>query len=400
MYNEFMHYMRNVNAPEGLKRFGALMACSVFLEARSWMKSGPIHRLYPNLFILVVAQPGNGKSLMSNVVLDVIRCYNKAYGDMPEQRVTVAPKDLNPASLIEFLSKPERRKEVYDDGEMTPTTPVLFPATELSILVDNTKFGNMLNNLLEMYEVQPNFLKYTRTNQEEDLKRCAPSMIACTTPSYWFDSLPDNLSRDGFASRCLLYYFNEFIHRPANIAWGSKLELDAIVNAGVKLKNMAGIFRFDDASYKYVTGELNELNNKFLKKHFNGNDLMMGYANRRMDQIKKIAMCLAAGCDFTHTITMAHVNGALAHLKLIEEGMPGLIARKDMRFQNSLGPSIEKLFEGGKKLQFKDIIAKLVATGKVPKITEVQDIVNTLEMAGILFKGEGGYFEKRKDITE
>jgi hypothetical protein len=395
MYNEILHYMRNVKAPEPLKRLTALMATSAFLEGRSWMMQGPVQRLYPNLFILVIANPGNGKSLMSNVIMEIIRRYNKTYGEVQGTPMTVGSKVSNPSAFIQRLVSERSRKEIQGPYGPEISTPIFLPAAELAVMCENTRFGNMLTDLLELYEVLPIFDKETRANGYESVERCCPVMVGNTTPSFWFGALPDNLARDGFAARCLLYFFNEFIERDANIGWGSLADLDAVVDAGARLKTMSGLFQLTAEAKEYVEGPLNKANNELMFKHFGGSDLIQGYTNRRMDQIKKLSMCFAASLGATHAVGVDHINFALKHLAYIESSLEELVSRKDVKFEKSLGAAIDHLFDDGKSRTLSDVIADLYKTHKIVKNNDAQELLDSLVSARALIKEDGRYVRKK-----
>jgi hypothetical protein len=395
MYNEILHYMRGVKAPEPLKRLTALMAVSAFLEGRNWMMQGPVQRLYPNLFILVIANPGNGKSLMSNVIMEFIRRYNKIYGEVQGNPVTVGSKVSNPSAFIQRLVSERSRKEIQGPWGPEISTPIFLPAAELAVMCENTRFGNMLTDLLELYEVLPIFDKETRANGYESVERCCPVMVGNTTPSFWFGALPDNLARDGFAARCLLYFFNEFIERDADIGWGSMADIDSVVDAGAKLKTMAGVFHFTPEAKEYINGPLNKANNELMFKHFGGSDLIQGYTNRRMDQIKKISMCFAAALGGAHAVGVDHINFALKHLAYIEDSLDGLVSKKDTSFKDSLGSTIDHMFDDGKAKTFRDINAALYAKNKIAKGSEIQEILDSLLNAGAIVK-DGSHYKRHK----
>jgi hypothetical protein len=400
MYNEILHYMRNVKAPEPLKRLTALMATSAFLEGRSWMMQGPVQRLYPNLFILVIANPGNGKSLMSNVIMEIIRRYNKTYGEVQDTQVTVGSKVSNPSAFIQRLVSERSRKEISGPYGPETSTPIFLPAAELAVMCENTRFGNMLTDLLELYEVLPIFDKETRANGYESVERCCPVMVGNTTPSFWFGALPDNLARDGFAARCLLYFFNEFIERDANIGWGSLADLDAVVDAGAKLKTMSGLFQLTSEAKEYVEGPLNKANNELMFKHFGGSDLIQGYTNRRMDQIKKLSMCFAAALGGTHSVSVDHINFAIKHLTYIEDSLNGLVTKKDTGFKDSLGATIDRIFDDGKSRSFEDVSAALYAKNMTVRNVEIQEILDSLISARALVKDAGRYARKPRGGTD
>jgi hypothetical protein len=258
MYKEMMNYMRDVNVPLGLKRFTALMATSVFMEGRTFLRSGPIHRLYPNLFIIIIANPGQAKSLMSNIILDVVRLYNSYQDAFPEMKINVGPKKVNPAAMTEQLCDTVWHKTVYINGKEEITTPCYLPSSELSVLVENSKYGNVLTDLLDYYDCPPIFDKFTRMNKLEVINRPIITMIGATTPAFWNQFMPSNLAKDGFSSRTLLYHFNEFIWREADMKWGSFEDLQLCVDAAVRLKSLSGEFTMSPEAKTWISTEFND----------------------------------------------------------------------------------------------------------------------------------------------
>lgn len=394
MYHKLMHYMRDVNCPDGLKRFTSLMATSAFLGGNCFLRNGPIKRLYPNLFVVVIAHPGNGKSLMSDTVMDVVHMYNEKYGELPNMDLSYSANTSNPAALVEFLSTTPRPKPLIVGAKEELVTQVLLPSSELGVLVENSKFGSLLTDLLEYYDCRKEFRKHTRAKGMETIHRPVPSLIGATTPQFWNQFMPSNLARDGFSSRCLLYHFNEFIWRDGDIRWGSMGDLALCVEEGFRLRNLVGEFTLAPDALGWLVGEFNDANNQLMFSHFGKSDLWQGYTNRRMDQLKKIAMCLSAAEGNKLVIELAHLKGALAHLEIIEKGMPGLINRKDLKFDQRLSTLLEEVIQDV-PLSLADIMKALIKGKQLtPKVPDLMAVLESLTMGGVITKDAAGMYKR------
>jgi hypothetical protein len=383
--------MKNVKAPDALKRLTGLMGTSAFLGGNAYLKNGPLHRLYPNLFIMIIANPGNGKSLISNTVSDIVRQYNGIYGDLPGMRQFMGPKKLNPAAFTELLCSQNR--DIIINGKEEIVTPCFLPSSELAVLVESAQHGNMLTDLLDYYDCPPVFDKYTRMNEMETIYRPVISMIMSTTPSFWNNFMPSNLAQDGFSSRTLLYQFNEFIWREANIQWGSYEDLNLCIEDAYRLKNLTGVFELSLEAKRWIEGPFNDDNNQLMFKHFNGNDLWQGYTNRRMDQMKKIAMCLSAAESNDLVVSLEHCKQSVAHLEIIEAGMSGLIQRKDARFDTNLAPLIEKLLSNG-PMSLQDLVGAIIRSGTVPKMPALLSTLDAYVTGGLFIHDGNGKYRK------
>lgn len=390
MYDAVMEFMRNVKTVDPLKRLTALTATATGLGANCYLPNGPITRLYPNLFTIVMAHPGQGKSLVSNTTYMLARTYNKRYEDMPEMAITIAPKKFNPASFVEFLVT-HGIKEIA--GE--PTCPVFVSSSELSVLVGNTTHGNLLEDFLDMYDCPPTFTKYTRQNGLEEIPRICPTFLAATTPSFWKRFMPSNLANDGFSSRALIYYYDEFIERDGDIQWGGQKEIDQCILELARLKNLCGVFEWDRKGHEWYLEEFTKKNNELMRKHFRGSDLWQGYTNRRSDQMKKIAMCLSASRGNTLKITEEDGKRAVSHLKMVEESLDRLITPQNMKAD---ADSREILIDGlnSRPMTEKDMLQYFSAHKVFITLRELQSLLITLTAEGVVSLEGSSYHLRRK----
>lgn len=372
MYDAVLDFMSRVNTQDPLKRFIGLVGTSAALGSNVYLKNGPLGRLYPNLFFITIANPGMGKSLMADTLTLLIYRYNKRYAEIPDMQVRLTPGQFNPASLIEWSLKEEPIDVL---GE--PTTPFLMASSELSVLIGNSSYGNILEGMLAMYDCPPLFSKYTRQKGMEEVPRICPSFIAATTPSFWKRFMPTNLANDGFTSRTLLYHFNEFIERDGDLIWGNEQQIEVILDEITRLRSLKGIFEWDKKAYQWYIEEFTKENNKFLRKHFNGSDLWQGYANRKSDQMKKLAMCLSAARGNTLKLTLEDCKKALTHLGFVEKGLSGLLTPRDMKASSDSRSLVLQVLEKGPATSGQ-ILAEISKAGVFILLKELEAVLLTL----------------------
>lgn len=389
MFDAVLQYTSRIRSDEHLKRMAALAATSSALGANAYMSQGQLFRLYPNLFMIVVAHPGNGKSLISNIVNAIVDKYNLSQEGFPENQISVAPKKFNPASFIEFLLKTSIRDVGGEEA-----CPILIPSSELSVMVSNTKHGNVLEDFLDMYDCPPVFTKYTRTNGYERIPRIVPTIIGATTPSFWKSFMPANLANDGFTSRTLLYFFDELIKRDGEIQWGSDDELNACVREMGRLRGLRGVFEWSQAGREWYLDEFTPQNNSFIERHFRGSDLWMGYANRRSDQMKKISMLLSANDGNDLRITPAHGKKAVKLLASIEANMNGLLLKREMKPSAATRDDILYALRHG-PMTVGELLAHFSALHAFMHVKDLEPMLNSMSVEGVLIR-DGDVYSLRK----
>jgi hypothetical protein len=389
MYNAVLNYMSRIRTNDMLKRLAALSATANALGGGCYMKRGQLFRLYPNLFIIVIAHPGNGKSMISNVVEGITDHYNDIHSGMPELQACVATKKVNPAAFVQYLTKYGIREYA---GEQY--TPVLISSTELSVLVANVKHGNLLEDFLDMYDCPAKFSKFTKTDGFEIIPRIVPTILGATTPDFWKNFMPTNLANDGFTSRTLLYYFDEFIEREGDIQWGTDDELRDCVQEMVRLRNLHGQFAWSAKGQEWFKEVFTPKNNELMRHHFRGSDLWQGYVNRRSDQMLKIAMCLSAAKGNDLLITPENGEAAVWHLKQIEQNMNGLIKPRNMKPDGASRDDILHIFGDTPKTE-SEILHALSQSHRFITLDDLVKMLRTLLAEGIL-EQVGNTFRKRK----
>lgn len=165
------------------------------LERRVWTESA-MSRVYPNLYVLLVAPPGVGKSMAIFKAREISEATRK---------LKIAPDDVTKASLIDHLARASQTK-VYSATDMLEYHSLAIYADELGVLLPAHEAGFMsvMNALFDNRSIY----KESRRGRETDLIITNPqvNLMAGTQPDFLANLLPPEAWGMGFMSRMLMIY--------------------------------------------------------------------------------------------------------------------------------------------------------------------------------------------------
>ena len=273
---------------------------------------------YPNLYTMLVAPPGIvQKSSTSDLGMRLLR-------QIPG--IHQGPSTLTWQSLYDALS------EVGEEFEISPTET----KTQHALYINSSEFGitlnmkdiDMVNQLIHMwdgYELK----KRTRMDGELIIPTPCLNMIACTTPSWIAENVPQYLIGGGLTSRMLFVYGEEkarYIAYPSRHMPPDYEQKQAkLLRDLERISQMAGNFTLTEDAYKW--GE--EWYEHFYKVEAPKLDktLIGGYIARKQTLVHKVAMVLSASLGNSMVIDRALLERAVMLITELEENMPKVYNR-------------------------------------------------------------------------
>ena len=165
---------------------------SMVLERKVWTFTKG-RRLYPNLYIVLTALPGIGKSFVLSPAEEILRA-------LPD--VHVSPSSLTNASLVDALVLAKRSMTVGGTG-VVDFNSLQVIASELGVFLPAYDPAFM-NTLTKVYDGE-HYEERRRTGKVNHLiiERPLLSILGGTTPSYINSFLPDGAWDQGFTSRTI-----------------------------------------------------------------------------------------------------------------------------------------------------------------------------------------------------
>jgi len=308
--SDFVASTSHLTSPEIFRVWGAITALSGAMERKVWVRTKGSN-LYPNLYVVLVANPGIGKTEITHR----IQTYWK---DVPD--LHVAHSSITKAALVDSLN--EGLRSVVRPNEVPAVSifnSLLVAANELGVLLPTYDY-EFMNVLTDLYDCK-NYSEKRRTNKLViEIDNPHMTILAACTPAYLMSVLPEGAWDQGFLSRTLLIYSGDMV---LNSLFLEESE--------------------DQESRKELTERLKEISKFYGKLSFtldakealdtfylSGGDpkpdhpKLFHYNTRRIVHILKLSMIASLSESLEGTITLDHVQRALDWLMQAEFYMPDI----------------------------------------------------------------------------
>lgn len=194
----FIESSEPLGSPAIFRRWTAISIIAAALRQNVWVKTQ--HRLFPNLYIFLVAHPGVGKTRIINEGKHITT---------KTEAIIQAPISMTFASLVDSLKKAEIELIRIPQGRMTYNA-MYITADELGAFIH--KYDNeMMAGLTAFYDPTP-YRQTRRTggkdNEGIDVEIASPQLniLAGSTPQNLLNFLPETAWGQGFTSRIILVF--------------------------------------------------------------------------------------------------------------------------------------------------------------------------------------------------
>ena len=194
--DDFISYTVNTTSPELFRRWAAISTIAMALERKVWAVTYG-SALYPNLYVILVAPPGVGKSEVTWRCRDFLSRVDDLH---------IGASSLTKASMIDELNDAERRVVRPQDN------PAVINFHSLSLIVDELGVllpvyeNDFMNTLTNLYDGQKYSEKRRTKNLVIEIAKPQVNMLAATTPAYLNNVMPEGAWDQGFISRTILIY--------------------------------------------------------------------------------------------------------------------------------------------------------------------------------------------------
>ena len=379
LIESFIEATAGLPSPEIFRKWSAIGVVAAALERRVYTATA-LSAVYPNLYTLLVAPPGVGKS-------QGIAVATRMLAAVPNMQV--APEDVTKASLLDNLGEAHRIFTV-PPKMMLEYHSMFVSADEFGVLVPahDLEFLNVLNVL---YDNRDRY-KETRRSREKPLILEAPqlNLLAGTQPDYLASLLPDQAWGMGTMTRMLMIYHG----RPSKPKlFGAKVKLD-LKDCQHDLNQVGNLYGeivwSKDAEEELTTwynAGLNPVPQHSKLKHYNA---------RRILHVLKLCMISACARSNDLLIEKEDVDRARDWLLEAEELMPEIFkemaGKSDGQIIQDLHFFVFDLYlKSGKKLVHRSKI-EIFLMNRTPAYN-VENIINTCQRANILIYKGNDLFE-------
>ena len=283
------------------------------MERRMWgFTKGKV--LYPNLYTILVATPGVGKSNILSSIEAVIR-------QVPN--IFVAPSSMTTASLIDTMALAKRQLTVAGlaVGTAIEYNSLQIVASELGVFLPawDPSFLNTLTKLYdgELYEERRRTGKVNHLVIENPLL----SIIGGSTPGYLGATIPESAWEQGFTSRVIFIFSNEIVKTDIwdegiDTELKAQIETDLVADL-TTISTLYGKIEWDDESKNAISG-WDEKSLEPVPVH----PKLLNYNSRRLTHLLKLCMIASIARSNDRRVNLSDCLTARHWLLEAERVMP------------------------------------------------------------------------------
>lgn len=302
-----MLYTSGNEVPENYHFWSGVSALSATINRQVWLGMG-LYNLYPNLYVVLLGPPGNGKSLAMDTSADLV----DAIGE-----VNFSGDAQTKESLVRYM-RDECPRTLLVNGESITITPITIYATELSHLLGPNS-GHMIDFLTTIYTKDSKYVTRTKNKGDDIIERPFLSLIACTTQEWITTYLKSDIIGGGFTRRVI------FVNEPpaASVDDKSKRRPFVIVTPeqetakkycieyARKLQHVSGSFGWSTQAKQAY------------EDWYNTRDIpkdpdTAGYHKTKPNQVLKVAMLISLSESLEKRLELSHFEVAMALLEKTE----------------------------------------------------------------------------------
>jgi hypothetical protein len=182
-------------------KWSAISAVAGALERKIWVRMNRMN-LYPNMYILLIAEPGIGKTVSASQAEILWRGLEEHH---------VAPTNATKAALIDVLAESQRKIIMPTQSPDFDTFHALnIMAGEFGAFIPmwDNEFIQTLTTLWD----GGHYSERKRTGALKiDIPRPLLNMLACATPDFMNNFMPEGAWNQGFASRLMMIFSGQVV---------------------------------------------------------------------------------------------------------------------------------------------------------------------------------------------
>lgn len=326
----YLEYTEGTPSPRILRKWSAIATVAGILERKCWVYTMN-SCLYPNMFILLIAPPGVGKSI-------AIKSSRYFLEQLPT--LSLAPTSLTHKGLIDYLASELCTKQITDEIKNTfiEYHSMIIAAPEFGVLLpsNDLPFMNCLNDL---YDCDNIYHEQTRGGGGLQFPNPHIHILAGTQPKYLGEILPEAAYGLGFTSRIIMVYAGEPVKIPIFKSSIHNKTLQEQLEHDIKVINLM-VGKFTPTQEAEEALENWHMIESDIDKPIHSK--LQHYSTRRIAHLLKLCMTYSAIRDNTLEITYEDFTNAKNSLLEAEEYMPEIF--KEIGASSQIG-QIEEAFQ-------------------------------------------------------
>jgi len=352
-------------APENYHIWSGVSVLASIIGRRVWADWGRFH-IYPNLYIVLLGPPGNGKTTAMSIGKGIVR----DLGNIP-----FSAQAQTKESLVKEMAEYERGFTI--NGKPYVYTPVAIFVTELSHFLGPAS-GHMIDFLTTIFGEDVYDTKTKNKGSDLIIGPCV-NLLACTTPQWITTYLRSDIISGGFTRRAIFINEDEGSERKPfpELSPEQLAARERVLAHATRIASVAGEFVWDPAAKVFFAN--------WYKNFSLPVDLSVRwYYRTKHVQIIKVAQLVALGESSDLVLRRLHLEVAMSLFEKIETNLARVFQGMG---RNELHNVSQKLIDiltlAGGYLPEKQV---LVAMGREANMQELYHVVDYLEKTDAIVK--------------
>lgn len=195
----YLAYANDDWIPPQFNQWAALSTIAGALERRVWLQWNDTFAYYPNVYVLLVSMPGDGKSVALNKAVDILKEVNGRTNTL-----NIMPNQVTEAKFIELMGHGRTFIDSSSGKELiTVQNAGYYYASEASNSLKNI-FGDFIACLTDFYDCPTTWERATKKDGKKiRLQNVCMNLLAGSTHDYLGKLVNDENIMGGFASRLI-----------------------------------------------------------------------------------------------------------------------------------------------------------------------------------------------------
>lgn len=321
-------YTDKLVSPDSFINFSFLFLTSAALQRRVWIGDMEFKPVFPNLYLVLVGDPGTGKTLVTDELQALLTHHELVtsveHTNDPEEKKNkkfVFPRGADSTTFEKLIFEVSKSVRVCKHaGGIYTHTSMYFVLEELSSLVRKEQ-AQIMKFLLNAYGAG-DFVYESLGRGTDIIRRCCVSILAGTTVDFMQEAFDTRLMAQGLTARCL-FIFEEL---PRNKLWEipplneeqKKIKLD-LLDYLLALSKCYGRVHFTPEANEYLRHWWEGPGYKVA----NTSPKLQNYYSKKNMLVKKLCLCLkmSENMNISHPIELSVCEKVLHMLSGVEEKM-------------------------------------------------------------------------------
>lgn len=350
----FLHYTSESEAPDSYLYWSALNVLSAVTQRHIWIEWA-YHKVFPNLYVMLVGPAGNRKNAAIRFANDFLR----------EVKVPIASSSVSREALGDQMK-----------SRGADTQAISIVNNEFASFV-RTSGDSMVEFLTDIFDCQSNFEHGTRGSGVVRIEKPFMTLLAGAVPDWIANNFDVTFVESGFASRTIFINENtvRFRNPRPQVTADMLRTREALIRDLESIMTLKGTFEWTDAAGEWFDDWYQTDYDKQKLSH-----KLQGFKARKPLHIIKTAMLLALNESNDLVLDLAHIKEARRQVEIIQPKMEQAFSAVG---RNPFASNLERIeheirLRGG--MSKGDIIS--VMYHDIPNKQILDEILENLELMG------------------